>query len=26
MGTDPGAEGPIDTVRGFGYSFRPVRD
>jgi DNA-binding response OmpR family regulator len=25
LGTDPGAEGPIETVRGFGYRYRPAR-
>jgi DNA-binding response OmpR family regulator len=25
LGTDGGAEGPIETVRGFGYRYRPVR-
>jgi DNA-binding response OmpR family regulator len=25
LGTDPGAKGPIETVRGFGYRYRPVR-
>jgi DNA-binding response OmpR family regulator len=25
LGTDAGAEGPIETVRGFGYRYRPVR-
>jgi DNA-binding response OmpR family regulator len=25
LSTDPAAEGPIETVRGFGYRFRPVR-
>jgi DNA-binding response OmpR family regulator len=24
LGTDAGAEGPIETVRGFGYRYRPV--